>query len=131
MRNRRRTRGAQLQARLVRAVNACRAFTLIELLVVIAIIAILAGLLLPALSAAKAKAWRIQCVSQMKQLGLGLHLFTVDHGDMYPPGGLQGAGGDINMGWDSFIHRNIGGVAPDADLTSGAVDVAMPPKAEL
>ena len=62
-----------------------RAFTLIELLVVIAIIAILAAMLLPALSKAKARAQRLQCLSQMKQLGVALHLFVSDHEDKYPP----------------------------------------------
>ena len=60
-------------------------FTLIELLVVIAIIAILAALLLPALSRAQEAGKRIQCLNNMRQLGISLKLYAGDNGDFYPP----------------------------------------------
>ena len=67
------------------------AFTLIELLVVIAIIAILAALLLPALSAAKAKALRVQCANNLKQWGVALILYSGDNRDFFPDNTYGGA----------------------------------------
>lgn len=75
--------------------GAARGFTIIELLVVISIIAILIALLLPALNAARKRAWDTQCKANQNQIGIGLQMFTTDHKDRLPGSGAGPGGGDV------------------------------------
>ena len=64
--------------------RATRGFTLIELLVVIAIIAILAAILFPVFARAREKARETSCTSQLRQLGLALHMYAQDYDEQFP-----------------------------------------------
>src|SRR5258706_15109303 len=72
------------EARGVFRLRVKRAFTLIELLTVIAIIAVLAGLLFPVFAAARGKAREITCVSNLRQIGLAIKMYTQDYDELYP-----------------------------------------------
>ena len=66
------------------SISACRGFTLLELLVVVAIIAGLAASLFPVFTQAREKARRASCLSNMKQIGLGLAQYTQDYDEAFP-----------------------------------------------
>src|SRR5262249_29233400 len=81
-------------------VRVSRAFTLVELLVVIAIMTILAAMLLPALNRGKIRAKQIQCVSNMRQMGLAFNSFAHDHESRFPMQVSTNAGGAME-----FVQR--------------------------
>jgi prepilin-type N-terminal cleavage/methylation domain-containing protein/prepilin-type processing-associated H-X9-DG protein len=90
-----------------------RGFTLVELLVVIAIIGVLIGLLLPAVQAAREAARRSSCSNNLKQLGVGLHVYADSNargGDNFFPWMSTGGTGSGNNGGFSWLAQALGGM---------------------
>jgi len=101
----------------------CRAagFTLIELLVVIAIIAILAALLLPALSQAKESARGAACASNLRQLGIAVHLYADESEDRFPAIWDAGVGNGQNSGADGWMYFMSFGAPTRFDPSRGSL----------
>jgi prepilin-type N-terminal cleavage/methylation domain-containing protein/prepilin-type processing-associated H-X9-DG protein len=85
-----------------------RGFTLIELLVVIAIIAILAAILFPVFAQAREKARQASCLSNVKQIALGLHMYIQDYDENTPGGCFAAYGCSDAYGTESFLIDETG-----------------------
>lgn len=83
-----------------RVVRCTSAFTLIELMVVVAIIAILAAILLPVLAQAQLRAKRIQCLNNIRQLGIAAQVYTGDNSDFYPYAYYFDFANNVEYCWD-------------------------------
>jgi prepilin-type N-terminal cleavage/methylation domain-containing protein len=101
-----------LKARSVRS-----GFTLIELLVVIAIIAILAAILFPVFAQARAAARKTACISNLKQLGVAIGMYTQDYDEAVPPANYAIDG--VNYAWMSFVDPYVKGGATGSNANIG------------
>src|SRR6478672_5928066 len=110
-----------------------RGFTLIELLVVIAIIAILAAILFPVFAQARENARKTVCLSNNKQIGLAMTMYTQDYDNRYPPQRTDGmvsmaAGGKEGTYYDALLpyEKNQQIWLCPADLVNGRAKLVPP-----
>jgi prepilin-type N-terminal cleavage/methylation domain-containing protein/prepilin-type processing-associated H-X9-DG protein len=102
-------------------------FTLIELLVVIAIIAILAAILFPVFAQAREKARQISCLSNLKQIGTGMLMYSQDFDETWMPSRTPGAGGNWNE-WSVLVQPYIkNGTTVVDNYTSGVFNCPSAP----
>ena len=108
-----------------------RGFTLIELLVVIAIIAILAAILFPVFARAREKARQSSCLSNLKQLGLGMLMYVQDYDERFPngvqiarggPAAIPDEGNVVHNGWAWMVDANWRGQVPSGIHLRNIVD---------
>ncbi len=102
-----------------------KGFTLIELLVVIAIIGILAGILLPVLSRARESARKTQCMSNVKQIGMGLIMYANENSESFPSdsaySGSSPAMRSLNLLYDTYVSDSrVFNCTSDATVTTAS-----------
>ncbi|MBS1258640.1 MAG: hypothetical protein MAG551_01701 [Candidatus Scalindua arabica] len=104
-----------------------RGFTLIELLVVIAIIGILAGILLPVLSRARESARKTQCMSNVKQIGMGLIMYANENSESFPSStaGSNTAMTAFNRIYDTYVSDNKVFNCPSDTTVTNASNAGM------
>jgi prepilin-type N-terminal cleavage/methylation domain-containing protein len=113
--------------------RARRAFTLIELLVVIAIIAILAALLFPVFAQAREKARQTSCLSNLKQLGTAMLMYSEDYDQLFPPvvGRESGDRFYYQMSWMQMIQPYVKNLGVFVDPSSGHSSIEWEKNADL
>ena len=107
-----------------------KGFTLIELLVVIAIIGILAGILLPVLSRARESARKTQCMSNVKQIGMGLIMYANENSEAFPSDSAYSAGSPamrgLNLLFDTYVSdKRVFNCPSDTTVTNANQDTSM------